>query len=144
MTTGLSDHMQAVVDVLTAAGLAADRGRKPSTGGWSGAPGQSAYVGYVIVWGRPSQNVGHRDLDGLYDRRRPRYDIRTVGGTPTQADDLRDTAVDALTAAPIVVAGFDTVHMRFLSGFDSVPDWDPTPPIFYTGTELELWTEESS
>ncbi len=138
----LSEHTQAVVDLLGTAGVLVGRGVKPQGGGWTGAPGQSAFVPYAIVWRLGAKDVLHRDLDGNFDERRPSHHIRTVGGSQTEADDLLDDCIASITGSPIVVPGFDNVHLIYDNSIGDGRDDDVQPALFYTGFYFRFWTQE--
>ncbi len=138
----LSEHTQAVVDLLGTAGVLVGRGVKPQGGGWTGAPGQSAFAPYAIVWRLGAKDVLHRDLDGNFDARRVSIHVRTVGGTPAEADVLLGTVTAAITTTPIVVAGFDNVHLIYETSIATARDEDVQPALFYTGAYFRFWTQE--
>lgn len=142
MSIPLGPVVQAAVDRLTAASVKAGRGKTPEGVGWVGAPGQSAYVPYAIIWRIGGRDVVHRDLDGRFDEARPMLHVRTVGGDAAQADDLLDTVVGLLTSSPLEVDGATQVHVVYDSSITTTDDKDVNPAVFYTGAYLRFWLQE--
>lgn len=140
----LSAHTQAVVDTIADAGIPTDRGVKPDGAGWTGAPGQSAFTGYAIVWRLGSRDVRHRDLDGRWDERRPMFHVRVVGADAAQTDDLLDDVIETVTTTPIVVADMAPVHLVYDSSITTSRDDDVPHPVYYSGVYFRLWTQETS
>lgn len=145
---------QAVVDLLDTHGVLVGRGVKPKidpdrttlpavAGGWQGAPGQSVFQPYAIVWRIGSKDLTHRDLDAVYDERRPLLHIRTVGGTPSEADQHLDAADEVLATHPLEVAGFAVVHLIYDTSITATKDDDVDPPVFYTGSYWRPWLQET-
>lgn len=138
----LSAHTQAAVDLLNSAGVPTGRGKAPEGVGWAGAPGQSAFTAYAIVWRVGGKDVASSDLDRRWDLRKPQIHVRTVGGTPAEADDLLDDANAAFQSTPLDVDGFSNVHLIYDTSIATARDDDVTPPLYYTGAYWRFWTQE--
>jgi len=138
----LSAHTQALVDLLNTAGVLTGRGKAPAGSGWAGAPGQSAFAGYAIVWTIGGKDVRSRGLDYQFDERRPQFHVRAVGADQTQADVVLDEVNAAIVATPLSVPGFDLVHLVFDTSIGDAKDDDVQPPLFYTGAYWRFWTQE--
>lgn len=135
---------QAITDHLNDNGVLAGRGKKPSGGGWSGSPGQSAYVPYAIVWRIGAKDITHRDADAVFDEGRPLFHIRTVGGTASEADQHLTDATDALLQTPVTFVGASTVHLIYDTSITTTRDTDVEPNEFYTGAYMRWWIQEDA
>lgn len=141
MSVDLDAHTQAVVDHLDAAGLLVGRGTAPDGAGWPGSPGQSQFAPYVIVWRIGASDLSAPFLDGDYGEARPLFHIRTVGGTPTEADATLDAVNAAMLGQTIVVAGRRVWRVVYDTSITTTRDTDVHPPVYYTGVYYRLITE---
>ena len=95
----------AIITLLEAAPLTVGDGVAPSAGGWSGVPGQSTFVGYVVV-----HPVSGGVLDGTIDAPNidadPLYQLSTFGATREQCENIADLCrAEMVTKAALTVAG---------------------------------------
>jgi hypothetical protein len=98
-------HVTAVMDHLTGAGLAVGRGVQPAGTGWTGAPGQTPFVAYSILWRIGSLDVRSTTLVDQFDDEQPLLFIRSFGAFPQQADQQNDAVRNRMLRVPIVVPG---------------------------------------
>ncbi len=141
MTVDLDAHTQAVVDMLDTAGLLVGRGKAPDGAGWPGAPGQSQFAPYVIVWRIGAADLSAPYLGGGYDEARPLFHIRTVGATPTEADVTLDAVNTAMLGQTVTVSGRRVWRVIYDTSITTTRDTDVTPPVYYTGVYYRLITE---
>lgn len=141
MTVNLDAHTQAVVDHLAAAGVLVGRGKAPDSAGWQGAPGQSAFARYAIVWRIGASDLAAPYLDGSYDEARPLFHVRTVGGTAAEADVTLHEVTTALLGQTIAVAGRRLWRVIYDTSITTTRDTDVEPPVYYTGCYVRLITE---
>jgi hypothetical protein len=98
-------HVTAVMDHLTGGGLAVGRGVQPAGTGWTGAPGQTAFVAYSILWRIGSLDVRSTTLADQFDDEMPLLFVRSFGAFPQQADQQNDAVRERMLRVPIVVPG---------------------------------------
>lgn len=116
-----------IVANLREADLVTGDGEKPATGaGWSGTPGLSTYLGYVVV--HPlSGGITDGPLDGADDDAFPIYQLSTYGATREQCENISDLCRTVMLGTPIVVAGRSVAQVRIdmLGGSRRVDDVQP-------------------
>lgn len=144
--TGLvkvSDHVQAVVDHLNddqLGSLNAGRGVPPEVYGWQGAPGQSQFVPYCIVWRIGSKDAVNRNLDDvLATEGRLSIFIRCFGGTVAQVEDHLDE-LHARMLSGLTVPGRHVVWVRMENGQTSTRSDDVEVTKFEAGNFYRLRT----
>lgn len=86
----VGEHVQAVVDHLTAGGLLVGDGKPPDGHGWQGPPGQSEFARYAIVWRIGSKDRWRWSLQGDVDEARVTVFVRCFGADVRQAEELLD------------------------------------------------------
>lgn len=87
----VDDHFTAVETLLATSGIPVDRGVKPDGAGWQGAPGASVFVPYMVVDPQPGGVTSGPASDPAADASIP-FDIRCIGATATQAEQVADVA----------------------------------------------------
>lgn len=127
----------AVIAALANAGLLVGDAEAPTAlsgdrTGWKGAPGQSSFRQYVVVYPLPGGTVdGPMDdswADGSYV-----YQLSCVGGDRSQAEWVADksrVAMKALIGA--TVSGRKVAHVILDQLGGAVPERDSAPTIWYT------------
>lgn len=132
----------AVVAALTAAGLNVGVGEEPAGSGWSGAPGQSTFRPYAVLW---PVTGGHTDGTLLH----PDEDAQTlvqvtgVGSTVEQAEWVSDVARAALIAPGAVdITDPDDTRVVQAVTVDALGgvrrDDDVTPPLWLTADRFRV------
>jgi hypothetical protein len=140
VTVSYSDHIQAVVDHLNDAGLNVGRGAKPAGSGWQGAPGQSAFVPYGIVW-----RIGAKDaLDLSMDDDRLTMAnllifVRCFGGTVGEVETHLD-AVHAQMLDGLTVPERAVVRVYLDNGQTTTRSESTEVALFEAGNFYRLWT----
>lgn len=139
-------HAEAIKTALAAngKGVLVDRSRKPQGAGWQGTPGQSRFVGYIVI--HPLAGGTHDGPAGD-----PSADIRwlvqltCVGATAAQADQVGDLAAELLMSSRTAIA----VTGRRLAApitRESVGPARPDPTLgdsqtlFYATPIFRVWT----
>jgi hypothetical protein len=101
----VSDHRggditAAIIARLEAASLLVGDGEAPASGGWSGSPGQSTFVGYVDV-----HPIAGGDVDGTLaapnSDAAPDYQLISVGATRAQAEFIGDDVREAMLSTAL-------------------------------------------
>ena len=120
---------EAVITVLTAAGLSVGDGERPSGGGWQGTAGQSDFHGYVVV-----HPVGAFDIDGTIDQGSddvwPLVQVTSYGAVRAQCEEIADDAREAMLTMPFTVSGRSLGRWRIdLVGVVARVDTEQ-PPIY--------------
>jgi|GEM_PF-2148234 len=142
MVAPLAPLSTAVIDALEAAGLLVGDGRVPEGAGWQGSPGQSTYVGYVLLadisGGQWRGTIGDRfaDLTAVHQG-------QCVGATAGHARAVTDTARAALAGMRNTVTdGRKVDSVRFDFGTENtLRDDDVQPPVWYCPLRVRLlWT----
>lgn len=97
-------HTDALIAALEAAGLVAGDATSPTEAhGWQGAPGQSQFLGYVIVYPTERQDdgsLGCPDEDSEIE-----WTVTCVGGSRQQAEWLMGEVDSVLIGQPFTVPG---------------------------------------
>lgn len=100
----VDDHAVAIVALLATTGIDVDRGVKPAGAGWQGTPGGSVFVPYMMVDLHSGSTTGPA-ADPVADADIP-FDVRCVGATPSQAEQVADVARQVLcTGRNLAVPG---------------------------------------
>ncbi|GHE47322.1 hypothetical protein GCM10017673_56460 [Streptosporangium violaceochromogenes] len=97
-------HADAVLLLLAAVNVLAGRGEVPAGGGWQGEPGDSPFVGYVVLF----PFTGSDDplsLAQVYDDFDFPFQITAVGVVSDQAEQVMDAVRAGLVGATPAVAG---------------------------------------
>lgn len=101
----------AIIANLVAASMRVGDGEKPVAGGWTGAPGQSAFAGYVVVHPLPGGitdgSLDEPDADGY-----PIYQMSTFGATRAQCEAIADAVRDVMLDEPLVLASRKVMQVR--------------------------------
>lgn len=146
----VSDHLEAFVGLLNDAQLQDSwspapavfgRGRPPDSYGWSGAPGQSPFQAYGIVWrigARDARNANLDDVRGTEGR--VLLFVRYFGGFPDQADELRDLGHETIMDGPLVVPGRHVLWVSHDNGSTSTKSDDVETPYWEAGDFYRLRT----
>lgn len=130
----------AIITVLTGAGLRVGDSEKPANSGWAGTAGQSTFRGYVVV-----HPVGGFDIDGTLDAPSddvwPLVQVTSYGATRSQCEELADDAREAMLASPAAVVGSRTIaRWRIdLVGVVTRTD-DVQPPIYMAPDRYTVFT----
>lgn len=137
---GLTD---AVIAVLTAASFTVGDGEAPSSGGWQGAQGASAFVPYVNVHPTPGGltdgTIAQPDVDAGAD-----YILISVGATRSQAEEVGDDVRAVMLAATITLPNSRKVaHMRIEMLGGAVRDDNVQPSVFFVSDRYRLLTVPS-
>jgi hypothetical protein len=133
----------AIITVLTNAGLRVGDGEKPANSGWAGTAGQSTFRAYVVV-----HPVGAFDIDGTLDGPSddvwPLMQITSFGAVRAQCEETADDAREALLATPAaVVGGRSVARWRIdLVGVVTRTD-DVQPPIYMAPDRYTVFTTPS-
>lgn len=124
-------HADAVMVLLAAAHVLAERGKAPAGGGWQGEPGASSFVGYAVLF----PFTGSDDplsLAQVYDDFDFSFQITAMGAVSDQAEQVMDAVRAALVGAIPTVAGrraypiYPVPLNRLVTRDDAV-----NPAIFY-------------
>lgn len=130
---------EAVITVLTAAGLRVGDGEKPSTAGWQGAAQESTFRGYVVV-----HPVGGFDVYGTLDEPSddvwPLVQLSSFGATRAQCEEIADDSRAAMLSGLFVVAGRSLGLWQVdLVGVVTRSD-DVQPPIYMAPDRYTVFT----
>jgi hypothetical protein len=140
VTVSITDHIDAVVDHLNVAGLPAGRGVQPETTGWQGAPGQSEFVPYGVVWRIGSNDARDLSLDDRTSvEARLLVFIRVFGGTATQAEQFLDAVHDQMVHG-LTVPGRSVVRVWLENGQTTTKSDATEVSLFEAGNFYRLWT----
>lgn len=134
-------HCQAVRAHLIARGVPTGYGERPEGAGWQGAPGQSEFVGYAVIWRIGSVETRNMLLDIAYTEARPTVQVTTVGATADQADDVHGLVQDAMLDNSLQIPGRDLEQVQVEVSITTTKDTDEKPPVFYGGARYRIVTE---
>lgn len=128
----------AVLTRLEVTGLLIGDGRKPEDGGWQGAPGQSEFVAYAVLYSLnhlrqgPDASLEDRNSDPVY-----RYQTNSVGKDRRQAERTADlVAGTLLNREPLDIPNRQTVLLIHETSTGVIPDESLNPPVFVT---IDRW-----
>ena len=130
----------AIIKALEDDGMIVGDAVKPPNCGWSGTPGQSQFIPYLIVY-----PTGGGGVDGpLGDTRSDVqyvYQVTCIGSTREQADFMRDK----VRAVMFNESNFSITGRRVLRTILDVPiatsrDDDVQPPLFFSADRFRLET----
>lgn len=133
----------AIISVLSTAGLRVGDGEKPASSGWAGAAGQSTFRAYVVV-----HPMGGFDIDGTLDTPSddvwPLVQVTSYGANRGQCEETADDAREAMLASPAaVVTGRAIARWRIdLVGVVTRTD-DVQPPIYMAPDRYTVFTTPS-
>ena len=134
-----ADLTAAIVTQLDDAGLLTGEGKAPDGYGWQGAPGQSNYVGYVVVYptpGGPSTGtVAAPNSDSGAD-----YQIVSVGASSRQAETVADDVREVLTAALPTLSGRRVTHVNVAMLGGAVLDDTVLPTVWMVSDRYRFHT----
>lgn len=139
MTYAASPLTDAIVALLTGAGIPTGDGAQPDGTGWASIMGASSFAGYVVVHAIPGG-----PLDGPIgapeDDASPIYQVSAYGATRSQCDQIADHARAVMLASSVAVTGRRVARMRldFLGGatrFD-----EPQPPVWQNADRFQAIT----
>jgi hypothetical protein len=130
---------EAIIAVLTAAGLRVGDGVKPAGAGWQGTAGQSDFRGYVVV-----HPVGGFEIDGTLDQPSddvwPLHQLTSYGANRAQCEEVADDAREAMMTIPLTVTGRSLGRTRIdLVGVVTRTD-DVQPPIYMAPDRYTVYT----
>jgi hypothetical protein len=101
----------AILANLTAANIVHGDGVKPAGGGWSGTPGSSTFVGYVVVHplagGITDGSLEEPDADAY-----PIYQMSCYGATRAQCEAVADLVRDVMLGDPLTISGRSVMQVR--------------------------------
>lgn len=121
----------AIVEALADAGLAVGLAEKPEGVGWQGAPGQSAFVGYVVVYpmlgGITDGPIGNFNADAWAV-----YQLTSVGGNEEQCEWVADEARVAMLAARPAGDDWKVAHVVLDVLGGAVREDDVQPSVWYS------------
>lgn len=144
MSPSINDHLEAVKDHLTTAGIACGRGKPPDGYGpddsWVGAPGQSAFNEYAFVSKVGSIETRNSSITGTIDEANPLVNIQCVGKDDAQVETLLDSVKDAMDAQTITVPGRSLLRTWLDVTTSTFTDYDVTPPVRVASVRYRLWT----
>lgn len=132
----------AVAAALDTAGLLVGVGTEPADSGWAGAPGQSLFRPYAVLWpitgGSTDGTLLHPDEDA-----QTLYQVTGVGSTVEQAEWVSDVARTTLTTPgavditdPSDTRVVQTVTVDTLGGCRR--DDDVVPPLWVTADRYRV------
>lgn len=132
----------ALLAKLTGAGLVVGDGVKPNDGGWQGAPGESAFVGYVVV-----HPLFASDIDGTLDDPSgdvwPIHQISAYGESRAQCETVADLARTALLSGAFVVAGRNTGPLIVEAFGGAIRFDDVQPPLWQSADRYRAFSTPS-
>jgi hypothetical protein len=116
---------------------------KPASAGWQGAPGESEFVPYMIVWALPGQFNG--TIGDPQDDAELSYQVTCVGETREQAEWVADKAIDALVGQTITVTGRSVMQYIELGDTGTTRrDDDVKPSVFIATPRFDVYTTPGS
>lgn len=123
-------HTDALAAKLTAAGLVVGDGEPPAVAyGWQGAPGQSVFIGYVIVY--PLDRSFDGPLGCPDDHGDLGWQVTCVGASRQQCEALVRDVDAALIGQSLTVTGRSVPRTRADEGAGAVRRDDDGPvPLF--------------
>lgn len=129
----------AIITMLTVAGLVVGDGEKPDGGGWQGVDAQSNFIPYVVV-----HPIGAYEIDGpIGDTAAdvwPLHQLTSYGATRSQCELAADRAREAMLTGALAVTGRRVLMVQpDLLGIVSRDD-DVQPPIFSAPDRYEICT----
>lgn len=132
----------AIVTLLTNAGLVVGSGTKPATGGWQGTPGESVFTPYVVVY---ATTGGYFDgpISTPFADAMPDYVISSFGSNQQQAQFTNDLVYTTLTGSKPTAAGMSVELVSPDVEGGVVRDDDVTPAIHYSPTRWRIFTTPS-
>lgn len=133
------------VSLLDGAGLVASPwgDEAPAGAGWQGAPGQSAYVPYVLVTRLGSADQLGFSFADVFDDFRPDLFCRYFAGTNVQADETAAAARTVLLGRPQAPAGFGTVRCWVYNSQTTTRSQNTETAIFEAGDFYRWWVAPS-
>jgi hypothetical protein len=135
-------HVTAVMDHLTGGGLAVGRGVQPAGTGWTGAPGQTAFVAYSILWLIGSQDLFSATLADTFGEERPLLYIRSFGGNPQQASQQKDAVRHLMIRVPFTVPGRVMQRVIPENGSTENTTQEREVGLHETGDFFRVWTSQ--
>lgn len=134
----------AIETALDGAGLLVGVGSKPTGGGWAGAPGDSVFAAYTVIYPTPGGSATGT-ISTPFDDVMPDYVISSFGATVEQAQWGDDLVRSTLTAANAVsVSGRSVMLISPDVDGGTIRDDDVQPPIFHCPTRWRFMTTASA
>lgn len=122
-------HSDALVAQIEAAGVVVGDAAPPTVAyGWQGAPGQSVFVPYAIVYPLTQSfdgGLGCPDADSDFE-----WQVTCVGESREQADWVRAKVDAALIGQTLTVSGRYVPRIRSSGGAGTRRDDTTQPPLF--------------
>lgn len=128
----------AVIVVLTDAGLRVGDGKKPAGSGYVAAPGQSAFNPYVVV--QPVDGTSDGPLDDCYADVGQAYIIRSFGGTRVQADGAAEDVRAAMLSASWSIPDRKVMSVDPEVEAGSAPEDQVQPSVWAAPSRWRIWT----
>jgi hypothetical protein len=141
-TPPVAAHTAALLTRLASTGLPVGDARKPPAGGWQGAPGQSVFRSYLVLYPLPSQRGGpDAALSDRWSAPRLHYQVTCVGEDRRAAETASDlAAARLLNSEPLDVPGRSTVLLAHESSAGVQRDEDTNPPLYFCADRYRLDT----
>lgn len=129
----------AIVFALTSAGLAAGDGEAPEDAGWQGAPANSDFVGYVVVYelsgGTADGPIGTPDADA-----ETLYQLTSVGRDRRQCKLVADQARNVLMSAQMSITDRTVMRVSIDMLGGTIRDDDVQPSVMYSPDRYRILT----
>lgn len=115
-------------------------GEVPKSFGWSGVPGQSIFVPYVVLYPLGAHFDGPIG-DNADDDADLRYQVTCVGETREQAEGVTDVVIAALVGQTLTVAGRSVSRITLDDAAGGVrPDVSVDPIVFMSTPRFSLYS----
>lgn len=121
------------------AGVLCGRGDIPDGAGWQGAPGQSAFVPYAVVWRIGSADQRSATIADGFDWIQPLLFVRTFGASAQQADQTMSTVRQATLGADIGLFGYETVRIWLENSQTTTKTEETEVPLYEAGDFYRWW-----
>lgn len=131
--------MAAYQQRLSGAGVLCGRGTVPVGGGWQGAPGQSEFVPYAVLWRIGSIDQRSSTIADGFETWRPLLFVRCFGADPAQADQTLQQVRDVTLGADIDVSGLRTVRVWLENSQTTTKNEDTEVPVYEAGDFYRWW-----
>lgn len=129
-----TDALVALLDAGLPAGVLVGDGEIPAGAGWAGMPGQSDFVGYVVVHplGAAIGLDDHATLAAPDDDGDLTWQLTCVGASRSHAEAVTDLVFGVVIGAHLTVAGRATtrLHQIDISGGARRDEDDTQPPLW--------------
>lgn len=137
----LRAHTDAIKMKLVATTIPVGDAIKPDGCGWSGAPGESLFVPYMVLY--PAFGTFDGTIAAGSDDASLEYQITCVGATREQAEWVADEAIAALVEQSVVIVGRSIMRIQLEDIGMVRRDDDVLPSVFFTTPRISLSTTPS-